>query len=74
LVNSELFKTEFIEKVVGEINPLKLDNYVLEQVQLALKQCKHKIDTDFYGIADFLGVKSQPEPEASPEEESAPKQ
>ena len=74
LVNSELFKTDFIEKVVGQDNPLKLDNFVLEQVQLALKQCKQKIDTNFYGISDFLGVTPQPELEAVPDEGSTEKQ
>jgi len=70
IANSELFKTEFIANVVGDANPLKLDNFVLEQVQLALKQCRYKIDTNFYEIADFLGVK--PEPEAEPETETEP--
>lgn len=37
LPTSPLFKAEFVEKVVSDENPLKLDNYVLEQVQLALK-------------------------------------
>ena len=60
LSNSELFKTEFVEKVLPpedseDKNPLKLDEYVLEKVQLALKTCRHKIDTDFYAsAADYL--------------------
>ena len=53
LANSELFKTEFVEKVLPpegsqDTNPLKLDDYVREQVLLALKQLKFKIDTEFY--------------------------
>lgn len=37
LPTSPLFKAEFVEKVASDENPLSLDNYVLEQVQLALK-------------------------------------
>ena len=54
--NSNLFRTEFVEKVLPpedseDKNPLKLDDYVLEKVQLALKTCRHKIDTAFYASA-----------------------
>ena len=58
--NSELFRTEFVEKVLPpedseDKNPLKLDDYVLEKVQLALKTCRHKIDLAFYAsAADYL--------------------
>ena len=53
-------------------NPLKLDNYVLEQVQLALKLCKNKVDTDFYeSAADYLGNKPEPVVEEAVEEEVA---
>ena len=58
---SELFKTEFVEKVLPpedseDSNPLQLDAMVLEQVQLALKQLKGKLDTGFYeSAAAYLG-------------------
>jgi hypothetical protein len=71
IANSELFKTEFIEKVLpGEDeNPLELDAYVFEQVQLALKQLKGKVDLEFYdSAADYLGDAKQEEPQAEPEE------
>jgi len=60
LPNSELFKTEFVEKVLApenpDENPLGLDASVLEQVQLAFKQLKDKVDTDFYESAkEYLG-------------------
>ena len=74
IANSELFKTEFISQVLpGEEaedqNPLKLDDYVLEQVQLALKLCKDKVDTTFYeSAASYL--KPTPEPVAEAETEA----
>ena len=60
VATSELFKAEFVENVLpkeGEdSNPLKLDVMVLEQVQLALKQLKGKLDTGFYeSAATYLG-------------------
>ena len=73
--NSELFKTQFIAQVLpGEDaedqNPLKLDASVLEQLQLALKQCKDKIDTEFYeSAAYYLNPAPAPEPEAKDEED-----
>lgn len=75
LANSELFKAEFIDKVfpgeeAEDQNPLKLDNYVLEQVQLALKQLKGKIDLEFYeSAASYLAekkVEAEPEPVEEP--------
>ena len=56
LSNSDLFRTEFVEKVLPpedseDKNPLRLDDYVLEKVQLALKTCRNKIDTEFYASA-----------------------
>ena len=72
--NSELFKAELVSNVLpGEDaedqNPLKLDNSVLEQVQLALKKCKDKIDSEFYeGAAYYLNPAPAEQPQA--EEES----
>ena len=75
LANSELFKAEFIDKVfpgeeAEDQNPLKLDNYVLEQVQLALKQLKGKVDLEFYeSAASYLAekkVEAEPEPVEEP--------
>ena len=75
LANSELFKAEFVDKVfpgeeAEDQNPLKLDNYVLEQVQLALKQLKGKVDLEFYeSAASYLAdkkVEAEPEPVKEP--------
>lgn len=75
LANSELFKAEFVDKVfpgeeAEDQNPLKLDNYVLEQVQLALKQLKGKVDLEFYeSAATYLAdkkVEVEPEPVEEP--------
>ena len=74
--NSELFKTEFIAQVLpGEDaedqNPLKLDPSVLEQLQLALKQCKEKVDTEFYESAAYYlnPTPESEEPEAKEQED-----
>ena len=82
LPNSELFKTDFVEKVLApenpDENPLGLDASVLEQVQLALKQLKGKIDTDFYESAkDYLGEAkkaAEPEPVEEPSESAEQEQ
>ena len=76
LANSELFKAEFIDKVfpgeeAEDQNPLKLDNYVLEQVQLALKQLKGKIDLEFYESAASYLAEKKVEAEPKPVEEPA---
>ena len=58
-------------------NPLKLDDYVLEQVQLALKLCKDKIDTEFYASAEsYLVKKAEPQvvEEEATQEEVAPEE
>ena len=70
LANSEVFKNEFVSKVVDEENPLQLDDYVLEKVQIALKQCGEKIDSEFYEIKDFLGQNDTKEAESVPEPEA----
>ena len=76
LANSELFKAEFVDKVfpgeeAEDQNPLKLDNYVLEQVQLALKQLKGKIDLEFYESAASYLAEKKVEAEPKPVEEPA---
>lgn len=79
VANSELFKAEFVEKVLApenpDENPLGLDASVFEQVQLAFKQLKGKIDTDFYDSAkDFLGASLKAEDPPAEEPVDAPEQ
>ena len=72
LDNSELFKNEFVQKIVHNAEAEeKIDEYVLEKITGALKSCheSNKIDLEFYeNLNDLLGVK-QAEPEVEPEAE-----
>ena len=48
--NSELFKTNFVEKVQDE--EFKLDKFVREKVEAAFEAIKPKLDKEFYGIEE----------------------
>lgn len=55
--NSELFKTELVDKVFSDEAPM--DSFVREKLQHAIKALEHKLDKEFYGIEEPV-----PEPEA----------
>ena len=64
LTNSENFKNEFVRQIVetSESVDKKIDEYVLEKIQEAIKSChaKGKLDLEFYDeLKDLLNVKEE---------------
>ena len=57
VMNSNLFKAELLQKI--DQNNTKLDTFVKEKLNEALKALRPKLDTEFYGLQDATPVPEQ---------------